>query len=66
MTNPAANDDEATPRWVKVSGAIALVALVLFVIVHVVAGGLGGPHFEGHLPQVPTTSDAGAAGGAVR
>ena len=66
MTNPAASDDEAMPRWVKVSGAIALLALVLFVIVHVVTGGLGHHHVAGHLPQATTTSDAVDAGVDVR
>ena len=33
--------DGPTPRWVKVFGAIALIVLVTFVIVHVVGGGPG-------------------------
>jgi hypothetical protein len=32
-----------TPRWVKVSGLVAVVVLVLFVIVLVVGGGEHGP-----------------------
>jgi hypothetical protein len=32
-----------TPRWVKISGLVALVVLVLFVVVLVVGGGEHGP-----------------------
>jgi hypothetical protein len=31
-----------TPLWVKVLGIIALLALVLFVILHLAGGGMGG------------------------
>jgi hypothetical protein len=30
-----------TPSWVKVFGLVALIAAVLFVILHVAAGGIG-------------------------
>lgn len=38
------------PRWVRVSGIIAIVLVVVFVIVHVAGGGLG--H---HLPPADHT-----------
>ncbi|WP_175407938.1 hypothetical protein [Streptomyces sp. TRM64462] len=31
-----------TPRWVKVSGVVALVALALFVVLHLTGGAGGG------------------------
>lgn len=33
------NPDVPTPRWVKVFGAIAIVVLVAFVILHLAGGG---------------------------
>jgi hypothetical protein len=39
MADPLA--DTSTPRWVKVSGVIAIVLVLLFVILHLL-GGLGG------------------------
>jgi ABC-type Fe3+ transport system permease subunit len=43
---PATN----TPRWVKVFGAITIIALLLFVILHLTGHGFGGhmPHQGGH------------------
>jgi hypothetical protein len=42
-----------TPRWVYVSGAIALVVVIVVVIVHLAGGG-----FRGHGPAgVPGGSD---------
>jgi uncharacterized membrane protein len=38
-----------TPRWVKVSGIVALVLVVLVVIVMVVSGGNHGP--SRHMPS---------------
>jgi hypothetical protein len=39
-----ADDDEVgTPRWVKVSGAIALLVVVLLVILKLIGGGEHGP-----------------------
>ena len=32
---------EATPRWVKVFGAIAIVVLVLFIALHLIGDGPG-------------------------
>jgi hypothetical protein len=32
---------DATPRWVKVFGAIAIIVLVAFVILHLAGGGPG-------------------------
>jgi hypothetical protein len=37
--------DQATPRWVKVFGVVALTLLLVFVVLHVAGRGLGG-----HLP----------------
>ncbi len=37
----------ATPRWVKVLGAIALVLLVLFVVLHLTGHGFGGHSMHG-------------------
>ena len=34
----------ATPRWVKVFGAIGIVLLVAFVILHLTGHGFGGQH----------------------
>lgn len=34
-------DDTGTPRWVYVSGIIALVLVALFVIMHLTGGGMG-------------------------
>ncbi|WP_164835844.1 hypothetical protein [Actinacidiphila soli] len=33
-----------TPRWVKVSGIIAGVLVVAFVVMHIAGGGMGGHH----------------------
>ena len=41
-------DDGGMPRWVKVFGIIAIVLVLVFVIVHLAGGGLGG-HFS-HRP----------------
>lgn len=41
----AGHDDESTagtPRWVKVSGVIALVVVLLFAVLHLTIGGRGG------------------------
>jgi hypothetical protein len=35
-------DDPGTPRWVKVSGIIVVVLVLLFVIRHLTDGGLRG------------------------
>jgi len=48
-------DDVATPRWVKVSGGIAVVLLALFVAAHVMFGGM-----RSHMPP-PITRDGGRA-----
>jgi len=36
--------EAGTPRWVKVFGLIAIILVLVFVIVHLAGGGLGG-HF---------------------
>ncbi|MEU9109927.1 hypothetical protein AB0D54_37505 [Streptomyces xanthophaeus] len=40
--SPDRHDDEAAPRWVKVSAAIAVLLVVVFVIVHLAGGGMAG------------------------
>ncbi|MFF1895367.1 hypothetical protein [Streptomyces sp. NPDC058206] len=35
-------DGEGAPRWVKVSAAVAVVLIVVFVIVHLAGGGMAG------------------------
>ncbi len=40
-------DEDSTPRWVKVFGIIAIVLVLLFVIMHLTGGGLGG-----HTPPI--------------
>jgi hypothetical protein len=40
------DDDTGTPRWVYVLGIIAMVLVLMFVIMHLTVGGLGG-----HLQQ---------------
>ena len=37
----SADDDDATPRWVYVSGIIALIVLVVIVVLHLTGHGLG-------------------------
>jgi hypothetical protein len=43
---PDAAGEAGTPRWVKVFGIIAIILALVFVIVHLAGGGLGG-----HLRQ---------------
>jgi hypothetical protein len=51
-----------TPRWVKVSGTIALLLVVLFVILKLT--GLGGEHGPGrHSPAVGSETTSDTAGG---
>jgi hypothetical protein len=42
--SPDRHDDggEGAPRWVKVSAAIAVVLVVVFVMVHLAGGGMAG------------------------
>jgi len=44
-------DTPATPRWVKVFGIIALALVLLFVVMHIMGGGLGG-----HMPHSGVTN----------
>ncbi len=44
---PDRESTTGTPRWVKVFGIIALVVVLLFVILHLSGGGLGG-----HTPPI--------------
>ncbi|NWF24705.1 hypothetical protein HW130_00200 [Streptomyces sp. PKU-EA00015] len=43
--SPNRPDDEGAPRWVKVSAAIAIVLVAVFLIVHLAGGGM-----TGHTP----------------
>lgn len=51
----AGPDQEGTPRWVKIFGAIALLLIVLFVYRHLVTGGMGN-HGPSH--ELPTTKES--------
>jgi hypothetical protein len=42
MANPSRYPDTGTPRWVKMSGIIAFVLIVLFVALHLTGYGFGG------------------------
>lgn len=44
-TRPDAHDDGGAPRWVKVSAAVAVVLVAVFLIVHLAGGGM-----VGHTP----------------
>lgn len=39
------DEEEGAPRWVKISAAVAIAAIVVFVIVHLAGGGM-----VGHAP----------------
>jgi hypothetical protein len=50
-----------TPRWVKVFGLVALVAVVLFVVVLLIGGGEHGPSrhsLDGHTGPPPGVTHA--------
>jgi hypothetical protein len=53
MTRPSGSSemDNATPRWVKVSGAIGAVVLVLFVVLLLIGGHGPGRHTLGQQPM---------------
>jgi hypothetical protein len=40
--DPATPDDHRAPRWVKISAAVAVALVVVFVIVHLAGGGMAG------------------------
>ncbi|MBW5480563.1 hypothetical protein [Streptomyces bambusae] len=44
-TRSGPHDDDGAPRWVKVSAAVAVVLVAVFVIVHLAGGGM-----VGHTP----------------
>ena len=48
-----------TPRWVKVFGSVAVIALVVFAVVHLAGGGFR--HHGSSRDHVP----AGGAGGSL-
>ncbi|MFF3247353.1 hypothetical protein ACFYWY_27350 [Streptomyces sp. NPDC002870] len=39
---PEAPGDHRTPRWVKISAAVAVALVMVFVIVHLAGGGMAG------------------------
>jgi hypothetical protein len=40
--------NEPMPTWVKISGIVAIAAVVLFIIVHLAGGGFRGHMMESH------------------
>jgi len=52
---PDGGSTGSTPRWVKMSGIIAIVLVLLFVIVHLTGHGLGGHTPRGHTPSTSVT-----------
>jgi hypothetical protein len=44
------DDDTGTPRWVKVSGIIAVVLVTLVAVIMLVGGGIGGHGPGRHTP----------------
>jgi hypothetical protein len=53
---PEPGDDTRTPRWVKVFAIVAIVLVLLFVIIHLAGGGLGGHTHGDHTPPSPITA----------
>lgn len=47
--HPETDTDTGMPRWVKVSGLIGILLVLVFVTVHLAGGG-----FRGHLHGGPT------------
>ncbi|MEV7069116.1 hypothetical protein AB0N97_41165 [Streptomyces collinus] len=48
-TDPAHSDTApGTPRWVKVSGIVALAVVVLFLVLHLTGSGMGPGMHGGH------------------
>jgi hypothetical protein len=58
--NPDADDDQGTPRWVRVSGAICAV-LVVLVVITMLAGHGPWRHFAGGGGAAPTAASGLAA-----
>jgi hypothetical protein len=42
MVPDTSDDTDYTPRWAKVFGIVVVVLIVLFVVLHIAGGGLGG------------------------
>ena len=54
VNSPRSNlDNASTPRWVKVSGAIAIVFLIVFVGIHLAGGGFHHHHMSPMRPVSP-------------
>jgi hypothetical protein len=45
---PDTGDDTGTPRWVRVFGIIGIIVVLLFVILHLTGGGVGGHRLMEH------------------
>lgn len=57
---PGRTPAAGVPRWVKVSGVIAVIAVLLFLVMLLVPGDHGpGRHFAGQAPLVGVTETAG-------
>lgn len=52
QTQPGRVSPYSTPRWVKVSGIIVIVMIVLFVILHLTGNAFG---FQMHMAPMPPT-----------
>jgi hypothetical protein len=46
--SPGPGTAPGAPRWVKVSGAVALALVVLFLVLHLTGGGMGPGMHGGH------------------
>ncbi|MED7827389.1 hypothetical protein [Streptomyces chiangmaiensis] len=47
-TAPAHGTAPGAPRWVKVSGAVALAVVILFLVLHLTGSGMGPGMHGGH------------------
>ena len=45
------DDVHKTPRWVKVSGALAIALIVAFALLHLAGGGFRHRHFDSGAPS---------------
>jgi hypothetical protein len=50
VVRPSEERPPSIPRWVKVSGIVVIVLVLLFVILHLTGNGMGGLH--GHAPLI--------------
>jgi hypothetical protein len=62
-SDSASDEKSGTPRWVKVSGLVALAVILLLVIALLSGGGHGpGRHMEGSDIPSPTLMDRSSRG----